>query len=84
MQGSKLYVGNLSYNVTNAELESLFSTHGEVTKINIIEGKGFGFVEMANQASAEAAKKELNGYNFKGRPLKVDVAQPPKPRRGYR
>ncbi len=86
MQGSKLYVGNLSYSVTSPELEELFSNHGEVRQVNIIEGKGFGFIEMSNQAGAEAAKRELDGSDFKGRPLKVDEARPPRSRdkRGYR
>ena len=53
MQGSKLYVGNLSYSVVNGELEVLFSSYGEVKEVKIIEGKGFGFVEMSNQAEAE-------------------------------
>ncbi len=86
MQGSKLYVGNLNYSVTDKELKELFSNHGEVKEVNIIEGKGFGFVEMSNQAEAEKAKEELNGYEFKGRTLKVDKARPRRTRqnRGYR
>lgn len=86
MQGSKLYVGNLNYSVTDEELKELFSNHGEVKEVNIIEGKGFGFVEMSNQAEAEKAKEELNGYEFKGRTLKVDEARPRRTRqdRGYR
>ena len=46
MQGSKLYVGNLNYSVTSEQLEELFSNYGQVKNVNIIEGKGFGFVEM--------------------------------------
>ncbi len=86
MQGSKLYVGNFSYAVTSKELEELFATHGEVRQVNIIEGKGFGFIEMSTQAEAENAKKELNGTEFKGRTLKVDEARPRKDRqrRDYR
>ena len=86
MQGSKLYVGNISYSVTNQELEGLFSAYGEVRDIKIIEGKGFGFVEMSSQSEAEKAKEALNGSDFKGRTLKVDVARPPKTRqkRDYR
>ncbi len=80
MQGSKLYVGNLSYSVTKEQLEELFSTHGEVRQVNIIEGKGFGFVEMSNQADANKAKEALNGTDFEGRTLKVDEARPPKSR----
>jgi RNA recognition motif-containing protein len=79
-------VGNLNYSVTNEELKELFSTHGEVKEVNIIEGKGFGFVEMSNQAEAEKAKEELNGTEFKGRTLKVDEARPRRRRqdRSYR
>ena len=85
MQGSKLYVGNLSYSVTSEELEELFSAHGEVKQVNIIQGRGFGFVEMSSPSEAEKAKEALNGSDFKGRSLKVDEARPPKDRerRGY-
>jgi RNA recognition motif-containing protein len=77
MEGKKLYVGNLSYSVTNQDLEELFSKYGTVDSVNVIEGKGFGFVEMANAAEAEKAKKELSESNFKGRALRVDEANPP-------
>jgi RNA recognition motif-containing protein len=77
---AKLYVGNLSYSVTSEDLKTLFSSYGEVKEAKGIEGKGFGFVEMSNQSDAESAKKALDGYDFKGRKLKVDVARPPKPR----
>jgi len=82
MQGSRLYVGNLSYSATNEELEELFSSYGEVRQVNIIEGKGFGFVEMASQADAEKAREALNGSEFKGRTLRVDEARPPRDRQG--
>ena len=81
MQGSKLYVGNLSYSVTNEDLKELFSNYGAVSEVKIIEGKGFGFVEMSNQSEAEKAKKELNGSDFKGRNLRVEEARPPRDRR---
>ena len=86
MQGSKLYVGNLTYSVTNSELEDLFSTYGEVIEVNIIEGRGFGFVELANPSGAEKAKEALNGTEFKGRTLRVDEARPSRRRekRNYR
>jgi len=86
MQGRKLYVGNLSYSVTDEQLEGLFSNYGEVKQVNIIEGKGFGFVEMANVSEAKKAKEALNGSEFEGRVLKVDEARPPKKRQrpGYR
>jgi RNA recognition motif-containing protein len=77
MEGKKLYVGNLNYSVTNQELEDLFSDYGEVTSVNVIEGKGFGFVEMGSASEAEKAKKELHESTFKGRTLRVDEANPP-------
>ncbi len=80
MQGSKLYVGNLSYSTTNEQLEELFSSYGEVKQVNIIEGRGFGFVEMSNQSEAEKAKEGLDGSDYKGRALKVDEARPPRSR----
>jgi len=80
MQGNKLYVGNLSYSVTNEQLEKLFSPHGQVQTVNVIGDKGFGFVEMANSSEAEAAKEALDGTNFEGRNLKVDEARPQRQR----
>jgi len=92
MQGSKLYVGNIGYSVTSEQLEELFSEYGEVKQVNIIEGKGFGFVEMSNPSEAEKAKEALDGSDYKGLTLKVDEARPPRkrprgggpPRRGQR
>lgn len=80
MQGSKLYVGNLSYSTTNDQLKELFSKHGQVVEVNIIEGKGFGFVEMSSPSEAEKVKQALDGFEFEGRTLKIDEARPPKPR----
>jgi RNA recognition motif-containing protein len=78
MAGSKLYVGNLKYSVTPDELHKLFSGYGEVKSANVIEGKGFGFVEMGSPEQAEQAKTALNGQDFNGRALKIDEAQPPR------
>ena len=78
MDVSKLYVGNITYSATNAQLEELFSSYGEVKSVNIIDGKGFGFVEMGSTEEAEKAKEALNGFDFQGRTLKVDEARPPK------
>ena len=78
MQSSKLYVGNLSYSTTREELQTLFSEHGEVKDIKLFEDKGFGFVEMANQDDAIKAKQALDGFEYKGRKLKVDEARPPR------
>ena len=86
MQGSKLYVGNLDYSATNEQLEELFSKFGKVNQIDIIPGKGFGFVEMSDPAEAEKAKEALDGSDFAGRTLKVDEARPrrERPKREFR
>jgi RNA recognition motif-containing protein len=92
MQSNKLYVGNLLYGTTNDDLQDLFSEYGTVTDVKIIEGRGFGFVEMSSQEEAENAMEKLDGYDFKGRTLKVAEARPQRsredrgsgPRRGGR
>ncbi|UCD16617.1 MAG: RNA-binding protein [Candidatus Zixiibacteriota bacterium] len=81
MQGSKLYVGNLTYSVTNEDLVNLFATYGEVKNANVIEGRGFGFVEMSNPEEAEKAREALNGSEYEGRTLRIDEARPPKQNR---
>ena len=80
MQGSKVYVGNLNYSTTEDDLRTLFSNYGTVTTVNIIEGRGFGFVEMSSSEEAEKAKDALNDTEFKGRTIKVDEARPPRKR----
>src|SRR5688572_8668060 len=80
--GRKIYVGNLSYNTTETELESLFGAHGSVQSAQIISdkmtgrSKGFGFVEMASDAEAQAAIAALNGQEVDGRTLTVNEAKP--------
>lgn len=76
MQGKKLYVGNLDYSVTKEELSELFAEFGEVVEVTIIDGKGFGFVEMSESSEAENAMGDLNGKDLKGRSMKVDEARP--------
>lgn len=76
MESSKLYVGNLTYSVTDEQLSELFSTHGTVKEANVIGNKGFGFVEMSSVEEAEKAKEALDGTEFEGRTLKVDEARP--------
>ncbi len=77
-----IYVGNLPYNVTEADLRDAFSQFGEVSQVTLItdkltgQSKGFGFVEMARNADADAAIKGLNETNFKGRNIKVNQAKP--------
>ena len=78
----KLYVGNLSFNTTNQDLNELFGAIGTVESTNVIEdretgrSRGFGFVEMANKADGEAAIAQLNGKEVDGRELKVNEAKP--------
>ena len=76
MEGKKLYVGNLDYSVTKDELSELFAEFGEVVEVTIIDGKGFGFVEMSESSEAENAMGDLNGKDLKGRTMKVDEARP--------
>ena len=76
MQGKKLYVGNLDYSVTKDDLSELFSEFGEVVEVIIIDGKGFGFVEMKESSEAEKAIADLDGKDLKGRSLKVNEARP--------
>ena len=78
----KLYVGNLSFNTTNQDLNDLFGAIGTVESSNIIEdretgrSRGFGFVEMSSEAEGQAAIAELNGKEVDGRALKVNEAKP--------
>jgi len=81
MQGSSLYVGNLSYSVTVEQLRQLFSDYGEVKDVRIVPNRDFGFVDMSSPSEAEAAKTALNGSEFEGRTLRVDEARPPRSER---
>jgi RNA recognition motif-containing protein len=78
----KIYVGNLSYSVTEEELQKAFEAFGEVSSINIItdqysgRSKGFGFVEMPGKEEAEAAINGMNGKEIAGRTLNVNEARP--------
>ena len=84
---AKLYVGNLNYAATKEELTELFSAYGEVSDVHVLEGKGFGFVQLASDEEAAKAMESLNGQVFKGRSLRIDVARPrqpgDRPRRDY-
>lgn len=77
-----IYVGNLSFNVAEADLKEAFSAYGTVQNASIIKDKysgqsrGFGFVEMPNKDEAEKAIAALNGRDLKGRTLKVNEAKP--------
>jgi RNA recognition motif-containing protein len=78
----KIFVGNISRDTIEEEINSLFEEFGEVTSVKLIRDgetkvlKGFGFVEMKNDAQAETAIKSLHGKNFKGRKLTVSEARP--------
>ena len=86
--GRKLYVGNLSYNVTDSDLEQLCAQHGTVQSAQVIQdrdtgrSKGFGFVEMASDEEAQAAIAALNGQQHDGRALTVNEAKPKEDRGG--
>lgn len=81
----KLYVGNLSYKLTEEDLHQVFKDFGTVNSVKIMTDrdtgrpKGFGFVEMENQGEAEAAIKELNGKTIDSRALTVNEARPKAP-----
>src|SRR5438477_3741318 len=80
--GKKLYVGNLSYGMTDSTLEQLFAPHGTVQSAQVImdrdtgRSKGFGFVEMGSDQEAQAAIQALNGQQVDGRALTVNEARP--------
>ena len=86
MSSAKLYVGNLSYETSEASIRTAFEAHGEVTSVNLITDrdsgrpKGFGFVEMGSAEEAQKAKAALDGTQLDGRALKVDVAKEMVPR----
>ena len=94
MSSAKLYVGNLSYDTSQAGLTTLFERHGEAVSVHLIADRqtgrpmGFGFVEMGTPEQAQTAKSALDGAQLDGRALKVDEAteQPPwapRPSGGY-
>ncbi len=79
--GKKLYVGNLPDSATEQTLQDTFSQCGTVDSANVItdrdtgQSRGFGFVEMASEAEAQAAIDSLNGSDYEGRPMKVNEAR---------
>jgi RNA recognition motif-containing protein len=86
--GSKLYVGNLSYEVTSSDLEQMCAQHGTVQTAEVIQdrdtgrSKGFGFVQMGSDEEAQAAITALNGQEHGGRALTVNEAKPKENRSG--
>ena len=93
--GTKLYVGNLSFNTTENELQELFSQAGPVQEVSLMQDKftgksrGFAFVTMGSEEDAQSAISKFNGQTIEGRPLTVNEARPREPRppggggRGY-
>lgn len=85
----RLYVGNLSYEVSDEELQQLFSQAGNVVSAKVIRyqdtgrSKGFGFVEMETEEGAQKAIDTFNGQEHKTRKLVVSEARPPKPRNNF-
>jgi RNA recognition motif-containing protein len=77
-----IYVGNLSYGMSEDELREAFSAYGDVSSVKILtdretgRSRGFGFVEMPNQSEGEAAVTQLNGKELSGRTLRVNEARP--------
>ncbi len=86
--GNKLYVGNLAYSVRDESLQSAFGQFGTVTSAKVMmdretgRSKGFGFVEMGNDAEAQAAINGMNGQPLEGRPIVVNEARPREERPG--
>jgi RNA recognition motif-containing protein len=86
--GTRLFVGNLSYQTTEEDLRQFFSGAGAVASVSVVteretgRSKGFAFVEMANEADAQKAISQLNGQNLGGRTVRVDMAQPRENRGG--
>jgi cold-inducible RNA-binding protein len=78
---SNVYVGNLPFSTTAADLERLFAPHGEIVKAQVVtdrdsgRSRGFGFVEMATADGAQAAIEALNGHRLDGRDLTVNIAK---------
>ncbi|UOF00580.1 RNA recognition motif domain-containing protein [Bdellovibrio reynosensis] len=84
--GKKLYVGNLSYNISDEHLADLFAQYGQVESARIVmdrdsgRSKGFAFVEMSSDSEAQTAMEKLNGSEQSGRALNVSEAKPMAPR----
>ncbi len=88
IMNTKLYVGNLSFDTLENDLQDLFSQHGPVTEVNLVQdrvtgrARGFAFVTMATEEGAAAAVQTLNGKDWNGRALTVNEARPREARTG--
>ena len=78
MSSKKLYVGNLNYRTTDQTLKDVFSAFGEVASANVLQGRGFGFVEMDSEEGARKAIDSFNGGELHGKVIVVSEARPPK------
>ncbi len=87
--GNNLFVGNLPYDVDDAQLSEIFSQAGTVTSAHVVtdkfsgQSRGYGFVEMSSDAEAAQAVTMLNGHDLRGRPMTVNEARP-REERGFR
>lgn len=87
--GRKLYVGNLPYSADQQSLGQKFGQCGTVDSVNVItdrdsgRSKGFGFIEMSNDAEAQKAIEEFNGSDYDGRPMTVNEAKPQQKKTGF-
>src|SRR6201986_3438882 len=88
MSENKLFVGNLSFNTTENDLQDMFAAHGTVTEANLMmdratgRPRGFGFVTMGTSEEAQKAVEALNGRSVDGRALTVNIARPREERSG--
>ncbi|HZV35405.1 MAG TPA: RNA-binding protein [Verrucomicrobiae bacterium] len=85
---NKLFVGNLSFNTTENDLQDAFAAHGTVVETNLMtdratgRARGFGFVTMSTEAEAQQAVSAMHGHSLDGRPLTVNIARPREERTG--
>jgi len=85
---NKLYAGNLSFNVTESDLQKAFAAHGTVVEANLVmdratgRSRGFGFVTMSTNEEAQKAVEAMNGHSIDGRALTVNLAKPREERSG--
>ncbi|MDH3330567.1 MAG: RNA-binding protein [Desulfobulbaceae bacterium] len=85
-----IYIGQLPYNVNEEELREIFSEYGNIESLNLIkdrfsgQSKGFGFIDMPNNSEADKAIKALNKSMLKGREIKVNQAEPRRPKNNFR
>ena len=84
---ANIYIGNLSFDMTEEQVTSLFTNYGDVSRVNLITDRetgklrGFGFVEMSDNTEGQSAIDDLNGKELKGQSLKVNEARPQTERR---